>query len=111
MEYTYNQKMAIVRLLLDIINVDGKIDARETFYFEKVKEELELNAEDHFRVYEFSTLMSLSTIKAMSKEQKLYYVDLMRNMILADEVVEENERIAFRDVCEFCQITDASIGE
>lgn len=37
MEYKYNQKMAIVRLLLDIISIDEKIDERETLYFEKVK--------------------------------------------------------------------------
>ena len=40
MEFTYNQKMSIVRLLLDIIRVDGKIDARETFLFEEIKKEL-----------------------------------------------------------------------
>lgn len=35
MEYKYNQKMAIVRLLLDIISIDEKIDERETLYLRK----------------------------------------------------------------------------
>ena len=56
MEFSYNQKMAIVKLLLDIISVDGKIDARETFYFEKVKTSLGLTSQDHFKVYEYNTL-------------------------------------------------------
>ncbi len=109
MEYSYNQKMAIVRLLLDIVSVDGKIDARETFYFEKVKEELGLSPEDHFKVGSFNTLSSLSIVKAMNKEQKLHYADFMKRMILADEVVEENERVAYKDICEFCQINSEQL--
>lgn len=35
MEYTYVQKMSIVKVLLDIISVDGKIDARETHFSKK----------------------------------------------------------------------------
>ncbi len=109
MEYTYNQKMAIVRLLLDIISVDGKIDARETFYFEKVKEELELSPDDHFKVNNYSTLISLSIVKAMTDEQKADYAELMRRMILADNVIEENERIAYEDICEFCNVKNKQL--
>ena len=85
MEYKYNQKMAIVRLLLDIISIDEKIDTRETLYFEKVKKELNLSPEDHFKVKEFSTLLCLSILKEMTKEQKENYATLMKNMILADD--------------------------
>jgi len=109
MEYTYNQKMAIVRLLLDIISVDGKIDARETFYFEKVKEELGLSPDDHFKVNNFSTLISLAIVKAMTDEQKADYAELMRRMILADNVIEENERIAYEDICEFCNVKNKQL--
>ena len=38
-EYTYQQRIAIMRILLDIIHADGIIDARETFFFEKLKDE------------------------------------------------------------------------
>lgn len=101
--------MAIVRLLLDTISVDGKIDARETFYFEKVKEELGLSPDDHFKVNNFSTLISLSIVKAMTDEQKADYAELMRRMILADNVIEENERIAYEDICEFCNVKNKQL--
>ena len=104
MDFSYNQKMSIVKLLLDIISVDGKIDSRETFLFEEIKNELGLNPEDHFRAYEYNTLLCLSIIKAMSEEQKNYYSDLMVKMILADEEIAINERIAYEDVCDFCGI-------
>jgi uncharacterized tellurite resistance protein B-like protein len=42
MELTYQQKIAMMRILLDIIHADGIIDARETFFFEQLKKELDL---------------------------------------------------------------------
>lgn len=104
MEYSYIQKMSIVKVLLDIISVDGKIDARETHFFEEIKVKLDLSAEDHFRVREYNTLNCLSVIKEMSPKQKEDYRDLMSGIILADGVVEENEQIAYDNICEFCGI-------
>ena len=104
MEYKYNQKMAIVRLLLDIISIDEKIDERETLYFEKVKKELNLSPEDHFNVKDFGTLLSLSILKGMTDEQKQDYATLMKNMILADGIIEPSELLAYEDICKFCDI-------
>lgn len=111
MNYTYLQKMSIAKILLDIISVDGKIDARETHYFEEMKVLLELNAEDHFRIREYNTLNCLSIIKEMTFEQKLDYRKLMSGIILADGVVEENEQIAYDNICEFCHIPDEPLKE
>ena len=97
--------MAIVRLLLDIIRIDEKIDERETLYFEKVKKELSLSPEDHFKVKDFSTLLSLSILKDMTDEQKGKYASLMKDMILADGVIEPSELMAYEDICKFCDIT------
>ena len=109
MEYTYIQKMSIVKVLLDIISVDGKIDARETYFFEEIKIRLDLSAEDHFRVREYNTLNCLSVIKEMTVGQKNYYRELMSGIILADGVIEENEQIAYDNICEFCGIPSASL--
>ena len=40
----------------------------------------------------------------MTDEQKADYAELMKRMILADNVIEENERIAYEDICEFCKV-------
>ena len=109
MEYTYVQKMSIVKVLLDIISVDGKIDARETHFFEEIKIRLDLSAVDHFRVREYNTLNCLSVIKEMTVEQKNYYRELMSGIILADGVIEENEQIAYDNICEFCGIPSDSL--
>lgn len=104
MDFNYNQKIAIVRLLLDIISVDGKIDEREILYFEKVKKELCLSPEDHFKAKDFNTLLSLSILKSMTVEQKAQYAAFMENMILIDGVIEPSERQAYEDICIFCDI-------
>lgn len=110
MEYRYNQKMAIVRLLLDIISIDEKIDEREILYFERIKKELNLSPEDHFKVKDFSTLVSLSILKEMSIEQKENYASLMKNMILADGIIEPSELLAYNDICCFCEIPSTDIN-
>ena len=46
----------------------------------------------------------LKLIKEMTDEQKLYYKELMHGIILADGVIEENEQLAYDNICEFCHI-------
>lgn len=104
MDYTYIQKMSIVKVLLDIIGVDGRIDARETCFFEEIKIKLNLSAEDHFRVREYNTLNCLSVIKEMPIEQKIAFRELMSGIILADGFIDENEQIAYDNICVFCAI-------
>ena len=111
MEYNYIQKMSIVKVLLDIISVDGKIDARETRFFEDIKLKLNLSAEDHFKVREYNTLNSLSVIKEMTQEQKSDYRNLMNGIILADGVIDENEQIAYDNICEFCGIKNVELNK
>lgn len=111
MEYSYIQKMAIVKVLLDIISVDGRIDARETHFFEEVKIKLDLSAEDHFKVREYNTLNCLAVLKALTPEQKDAYRELMAGIILADGVIDENEQIAYDNICEFCSIPKGKLVE
>ena len=84
MEYTKDQKMAMSKVLLDIVSVDEHIDARETMYFETVKDMLQLTTQDHFDVLHLNTLKCLSVIKSITLEQKTEFAQMMRNMIIAD---------------------------
>ena len=38
----YDQKIAVMRVLLDIIHADGRVDIRETNFFYKLLDELDL---------------------------------------------------------------------
>jgi len=103
-EYTYQQKIAIMRILLDIIHADGIIDARETFFFEKLKEEFGLAEEDHEVVKNKNSLLALTQIKLFDEEQKNHFAKLMSQMIIVDEDINVNEVAIYNVVSEFCNI-------
>ncbi len=103
-EYTYQQKIAIMRILLDIIHADGIIDARETFFFEKLKDELQLAEEDHEIVKKKNSLLALTQIKLLDEEQKEHFAKLMAQMIIVDEDINVNEVAIYNIVSEFCGI-------
>jgi uncharacterized tellurite resistance protein B-like protein len=103
-EYTYQQKIAIMRILLDIIHADGIIDARETFFFEKLKDEFQLAEEDHEVVRKKNSLLALTQIKLLDEEQKEHFAKLMAQMIIVDEDINVNEVAIYNVVSEFCGI-------
>ena len=110
MEYTKDQKKAMSKVLLDIVSVDEHIDARETLYFETVKDMLQLTTQDHFDVLHLNTLKCLSVIKSMTFEQKTDFAQMMRNMIIADRFIDPNEAVSFYDICEFLHINGVGLS-
>ena len=104
MEYSKEQKMAMSKILLDIVSVDGHIDARETMYFETVMENLQLTTQDHFDILHLNTLKCVSIIKLLKDEQKTEFAKMMREMIIADEYIDPYEASSFYDICEFIHI-------
>ena len=103
-EYTYQQKIAIMRILLDIIHADGIIDARETFFFEKLKDEFLLAEEDHEVVKKKNSLLALTQIKLLGEEQEEHFAKLMAQMIIVDEDINVNGVAIYNVVSEFCAI-------
>lgn len=97
------------KVLLDIVSVDEHIDARETLYFETVKDMLELTTQDHFDILHLNTLRCLSIIKSMTIEQKIGFTQMMREMIIADRFIDPNEAVSFYDICEFIHINGVGL--
>ena len=111
MEYSREQRMALSKVLLDILSVDESIDSRETILFERIKDKLNLTAQDHFEVLQLNTLKCLSTIKNIDTDQKMEFAQMMKEMILADEFIDPNEAVAFYDICEFVRLTGVGLSE
>ena len=103
-EYTYQQKIAIMRVLLDTIHADGRIDARETFYYNQLKDQLGLKDKDHEHVNEKGSLLALTQISKFNCKQKEYLSELMSRMIVVDEEIHVNEIEVYRVVCKACDI-------
>ncbi len=103
--FSYQQKIAMMRILLDIIQADGRIDVREVFYFNKLKEELSLTDDAHKDVNKKNSLIALLQIKSFTDEQKDYFAELMANMIVVDEDIDVNEVMIYNVVRDFAGIT------
>ena len=84
-EYSYQQKLAIMRILLDIIHADGIIDARETFFFDQLKDQFELTDEDHEAVRQKNSLLALLQIRDFNEDQKMGFALYMSKMIVVDK--------------------------
>ncbi len=104
MELSYQQSIAMMRILLDIIHADGRIDERETFLFDQLKSEFELTEDDHHVVEKKNSLLALAQLREMDKEAKDYFAKLMSRMIIVDEDINVNEVAIYELVAEFCGI-------
>ena len=102
--FNYQQKVAMMRILLDIIQADGRIDAREVFYFNQLKEKFEMSENSHDDVEEKNSLMALAQIKMFDDEQKDFFAELMANMIVVDEDIDANKVMIYAIVREFAGI-------
>lgn len=103
--FNYQQKIAMMRILLDIIQADGRIDAREMFYFKQLKKKFELSEDSHTDVAAKNSLMALVQIKLFDDEQKDFFADLMANMIIIDEDIDANEVLIYDVVRDFAGIS------
>lgn len=103
MEFTYQQKIAMMRILLDIIKADG-VDATEVFFFNQLMEEFSLAPEDKDIVDERNSILALVQLSDMTTEQKHYFSDLMTKMIIVDGDINANELAIYGVVADFCKI-------
>ena len=103
-EYSYQQKLAIMRILLDIIHADGIIDAREKFFFDQLKDLFELTDEDHEAVRQKNSLLALLQIRDFNEDQKMGFALYMSKMIVVDKDINTNELALYNVVSEFCGI-------
>lgn len=102
LEFTYQQKIAMMRILLDIVNADGIVDTRETYFFDKLMVDFSMSAEDRTIVNEKNSLLALVQIKDMSVEQKEFFAKLMTDMVIVDGDVNVNEVAIYDVVAAFC---------
>ncbi len=100
----YEQKIAAMRVLLDIIHADGRVDYRETAYFTDLLNELDLSSESDDLIKRKSSLIALLDIKNFTMEQKEYFAALMDKMIKVDEDINVNEVAIYDVVIDFCGI-------
>lgn len=103
-ELNFQQKIAILRILLDIINADGRIDEREIFYYNKISRLLDVPNDSLKDVMGANSLLCLLVVKGFSDEQKLAMAKIMGQQIIVDQDINVNEVAIFDLVCNTCNI-------
>ena len=69
-ELTYNERIAVMRILKDIILADNRIDDREQLLFTEIAKTLDLDETAKQDVEKLNSLLALTIIHDFKQEQK-----------------------------------------
>ena len=103
-ELAYNERIAVMRILWDIILADKKVDSREQLLFGEIADSLELGASAKQEVQNLNSLLALAMIHDFKQDQKVEFAKLMGQMIVVDKDINYNEVKIYNVVNEFCNI-------
>lgn len=103
-ELEYNAKIAVMRILNDIVNADNVVKDVEVNYMNEVASTFELADNYMNEVNNLVTLQALSIVRALSSDVKEKIAQLMGKMIVIDEDINYNEVKLYNAVCESCNI-------
>lgn len=103
-KFKYEQKISMMRILLDLVLADGRIDERETVFFDKIAGLLGLDNKVRKDVDAKNSLLALTEISEYTQEQKEELSKLMGQMIVVDKDINYNEIRIYNVVNDFCKI-------
>lgn len=103
-ELTYNAKIAVLRVLKEILNADNIVHESEVAYMNDVIQSFGLDESHKSDVNNLMTLQALSTIRELSVDQKGEIAQMMGKMIVIDKDINYNEVKLYNAFCESCDI-------
>lgn len=98
-DFTSEQKAAIVSVLIEMVNADGKVTYEELVRQNFINYQLQID-DDVFELgrslkYDYAVKM----VAAMTADQKIRIAKLLTEIIDADEVVDDAEIALLNDFC------------
>lgn len=103
-ELTYKAKIAVIRILKEILTADNIIHDKEVEYMNQVIQSFDLQESYKEDTDKMVTLQALSVIRELSSTQKEMIAQLMGKMIVIDKDINYNEVKLYNAVCESCNI-------
>lgn len=103
-ELTYNAKIAVLKILSDIIHADHIVKDVEVDYMNEIARTFELADNYMNEVNDLVTLQALSIIRVLSTDLKEKIAQMMGKMIVIDKDINYNEVKLYNAVCESCNI-------
>ena len=103
-ELTHDAKIAVLRILNDIVNADNIVKDVEVENMNEIARSFELADNYMDEVNNLVTLQALSIVRALSVDLKEKIAQMMGKMIVIDEDINYNEVKLYNAVCESCNI-------
>lgn len=103
-DLTYNEKIAVLRILNDILHADNVVKDVEVNYMNEVASSFEIGDNYMDDVNKLVSLQALSIIRGLSSDIKKEFTQLMGKMIVIDKDINYNEVKLYNAVCESCNI-------
>ena len=89
-ELTHDAKIAVLRILNDIINADNIVKDVEVEYMNEIARSFELSDNYISEVNELVTLQALSIVRTLSADIKENIAQMMGKMIVIDKDINYN---------------------
>lgn len=103
-QLTYNAKIAVIKVLNEILNADNVVHENEVKYLNDVIQDFGLEVSYEEDVKSLLTLQALATIRELNVEQKEMVAKMMGKMIVIDNDINYNEVKMYNTFCESCNI-------
>ena len=103
-ELTYNAKIAVIKLLTEILNADKIVHEKELEYKNEIVSSFNLPVTYNHEVDSLITLQALSIIRELPIAQKEQVAKMMGKMIVCDNNINYNEVKLYNAFCESCNI-------
>jgi len=103
-ELTYNAKIAVIKVLSEILHADNIVRDSEVEYMNEVISSFNLDDSYKKDVEKLITLQALSSIRELTVDQKGEVAKMMGKMIVIDKDINYNEVKLYNAFCESCDI-------
>lgn len=103
-QFTYNAKIAVIKVLNEILNADNVVHENEVKYLNEVVRDFGLEVTYEEDVKGVMTLQALAIIRELNIEQKELVAKMMGKMIVIDNDINYNEVKLYNAFCESCSI-------
>lgn len=103
-EFSYNTKIAILRVLTEIINADNVVHEKEIEYIDELVNQFSLDESYKTEMNNMVTLQALNTLSRLDPLQKEQVAAMMGTMIVIDKNINYNEVKLYNTICESCFI-------
>lgn len=103
-ELTYKDKIAIIKVLSEILHADNIVHGSEVAYMNNVISSFNLASSFQIEVDNLMTLQALSTIREFTIARKREVAKMMGKMIVIDNNINYNEVKLYNTFCELCNM-------